>query len=79
MDKYNEIFDRFKQVEVVLSSENGGRGLGLGLSISKAYVELMGGKIWLESEPGHGSVFYFSIPYSPLTKKKEIERPITEI
>jgi signal transduction histidine kinase len=78
-DKYNEIFDRFKQVEVVLSNENGGRGLGLGLSISKAYVELMGGKIWLESEPGNGTVFYFSIPFTPLTKKRETLRPITEI
>jgi len=79
VDKYNEIFDRFKQVEIVLSNENGGRGLGLGLSISKAYVELMDGKIWLKSEPGVGSVFYFSIPYIPLFMQKNKERPIKEI
>jgi CheY-like chemotaxis protein len=36
------------------------------LSITKAYVELLGGKIWLDSEPGKGSVFYFTIPYEPL-------------
>lgn len=70
-DKYKVIFDRFKQVEVVLSRENGGRGLGLGLSISKAYVELLGGRIWLKSEPGKGTVFYFSIPYTPLFMKKK--------
>jgi signal transduction histidine kinase len=78
-DKNKEIFDRFKQVEIVLSSENGGRGLGLGLSISKAYVELMGGSIWLKSELGKGSTFYFSIPYTPLLHQKNQERLITEM
>jgi len=77
-EKFKEIFDRFKQVEIVLSNENGGRGLGLGLSISKAYIELMGGRIWLTSVPGAGSTFYFSIPYTPLFRKKSNDRPITE-
>jgi signal transduction histidine kinase len=39
------------------------QGVGLGLSISKAYVEMLGGKIWVESEEGKGSIFYFSLPY----------------
>lgn len=79
-DKYKTIFDRFKQVEVVLSSENGGRGLGLGLSISKAYVELLGGRIWLKSDPGVGTVFYFSIPYTPvLQEKKSKDKPAAGI
>jgi len=39
-------------------------GAGLGLSISKAYVELLGGDIWVESEPGKGSAFYFTLPHS---------------
>ncbi|HPS96433.1 MAG TPA: ATP-binding protein, partial [Bacteroidales bacterium] len=41
-------------------------GSGLGLSISKAYVELLGGKIWIHSSPGKGSTFYFTIPYTKI-------------
>jgi signal transduction histidine kinase/ActR/RegA family two-component response regulator len=78
-DKFKTIFDRFKQVEIVLSNENGGRGLGLGLSISQAYVQLFGGEIWVTSEPGVGSEFYFSIPYTPVVIQKNEDRPITGI
>jgi signal transduction histidine kinase len=38
------------------------QGAGLGLAITKAYVELLGGKIWLESDEGKGSTFYFTLP-----------------
>ncbi len=55
------IFDRFRQVENTTTREYGGSGLGL--SISKAYVNLLGGKIWLASEPNQGSTFYFTIPF----------------
>ncbi|MBU1013754.1 MAG: response regulator [Bacteroidetes bacterium] len=55
------IFDRFRQVESNSTREFGGSGLGL--TISKAYAYLFGGKIWLKSELGKGSTFYFSIPF----------------
>ncbi|AUC83729.1 hybrid sensor histidine kinase/response regulator [Lacinutrix sp. Bg11-31] len=54
------IFERFIQSD--LSDEKSFEGAGLGLSISKAYVELLGGKIWVESKVKKGSTFYFTIP-----------------
>lgn len=62
IDKNNHqhIFDRFKRVENDASIKAG--GLGLGLAISKAYVEMMGGMISLESKVEKGSTFSFSIP-----------------
>jgi signal transduction histidine kinase len=58
------IFERFHQIDAGHSSNMG--GLGLGLPIAKSFVERMGGKIWLESSPGHGTRFTFSIPYQPV-------------
>ncbi len=54
------IFERFIQVDI--ENRNAYQGAGLGLSISKAYVELLGGKIWVESCINSGSEFYFRIP-----------------
>ncbi len=59
-EKVAIIFDRFMQLGES-SLQNQG-GVGLGLSICKGLVELMGGNIWVESEEGVGSVFYFTIP-----------------
>jgi CheY-like chemotaxis protein len=60
-EMHDVIFDRFRQVNHALSMNTGGTGLGL--SISKSYIELMGGRIWLESEPGIGSTFYIELPF----------------
>jgi PAS domain S-box-containing protein len=57
---HDKIFDRFRQVEAADTRKYGGNGLGL--AITKNLVELMGGNIWLESEVGKGSTFYFSLP-----------------
>jgi signal transduction histidine kinase len=59
-DHFGKIFDRFYQVDRSVSRQYGGTGLGL--SICKAYVELLGGKINVVSEPGTGTLFVFTIP-----------------
>ena len=59
---HNKIFDRFYQVDNVISRQY--TGTGLGLSICKGYVELLGGTISVESEPGKGTIFVFTIPFN---------------
>ena len=60
-DRLTAIFERFVQADV--SDKMAWQGSGLGLAITKAYVEMLGGKIWVESTEGQGSAFYFSLPY----------------
>ena len=59
---HDKIFERFRQVDTEITRKFGGNGLGL--AITKNLIELMGGKIWLESQPGKGSVFSFTLPNS---------------
>jgi len=60
-DKFEDIFKRFRQASMDIAGNYGGSGLGL--AITKAYLSLLGGEIWLKSEIGKGSTFYFTIPY----------------
>ncbi len=62
------IFERFRQVEMSETRQFGGNGLGL--AISKNLVEMLGGKIWLESEFGKGSTFHFTIPKQIASENK---------
>ncbi len=71
-DKQHVIFDRFRQIDEIHTQQMGGTGLGL--SISKGLTELLGGKIWVESEPDKGSTFFFTIPY--ITDNKKTEAPV---
>jgi len=59
-DQRGIIFERFRQANDLITPFT--EGTGLGLSISKNFVEMLGGKIWLESEIEKGSTFYFTIP-----------------
>lgn len=74
-DRISKIFEPFTQADVSMSRKFGGTGLGT--TISKQLVELMGGKIWVESKLGEGSDFYFSLPLpignlTTLVQEKEL-------
>jgi signal transduction histidine kinase len=58
------LFNRFQKADTSQSQYYD--GLGLGLSISKGNIDLLNGRIWVESSPGKGSKFYFTIPYKPV-------------
>ena len=66
-DMQKAVFDRFVQAEP--GNTKASNGAGLGLSISRAYVEMLSGKIGVNSKPGEGSTFYFTIPFTPAEKK----------
>ena len=59
--EHDIVFEKFRQVDDTHTRKYG--GVGLGLTLVKKLVELLDGRIWFDSEPGKGSVFYFSLPY----------------
>jgi signal transduction histidine kinase/CheY-like chemotaxis protein len=72
-DKVERLFQRFAQAEGSTTRRFGGSGLGL--SIAKRLVELMDGEIGVKSEPGHGSTFWFRIPFEPAEEAEVVVAP----
>lgn len=75
-DEIENIFNPFHQADSTITRKYGGTGLGL--TITKKLVELMGGTIWVTSEPEKGSTFYFSIPYLPVRTQGQAEQQIID-
>jgi len=76
-DKMDFIFERFGQIEETHDRNKGGTGLGL--AISKSLVELLGGAIWVESEVGQGTCFYFTLPAVSSTRSSELPVEIPNV
>ena len=75
-EKQDIIYDLFRQIEEGATKSYGGTGIGL--SLAKVLVNKMRGDLWVESEPGKGSIFYISLPCSGKAKIKDIEQEIEE-
>lgn len=63
------IFERFRQVDDKTTRRYGGSGIGL--TVSKGIIENLKGKIWVDSQKGMGSTFYFTIPFNPVSNQKQ--------
>ena len=70
INRQTVIFERFIQADI--SDKKALQGAGLGLSISKAYAEMLGGKLWVTSKVGKGSTFYFTLPNIETNSNEEI-------
>jgi PAS domain S-box-containing protein len=77
-ERQEAIFQRFVQADLEESRPH--EGAGLGLSIARAYANMLGGSLWVESEAGKGSSFYFSMPYKPSSRPAMAgERPAARL
>ena len=72
---HDKIFDAFRQEEIGTARNFGGNGIGL--SLAKAYVELLGGKIWLQSEENVGTTIFLTIPGIKSNKNEVVEAVVT--
>lgn len=76
-NRQEAIFERFIQADI--TDKKALQGAGLGLAITKSYVEMLRGKIWVESEEGRGSTFYFTLPYTAPDGAMKIAPSVTSI
>lgn len=71
----DKIFERFRQANTEITYRYGGTGLGL--AISKKLTELLGGEMWVKSESGKGSTFFFTLPFNRIQEPKSVAQGFT--